>query len=36
MARDQLGDKVVPKVLLDATHQDTLVSDIVAPSRSGC
>lgn len=25
-ARDRLGDKVVPKVLLEATHKDTLVS----------
>ena len=25
MARETLGDKVVPKVLLEATHKDTLV-----------
>lgn len=26
LARDKLGDQVVPKVLLEATHADTLVS----------
>lgn len=25
MARDKLGDKVVPRVILEATHMDTLV-----------
>lgn len=31
MARDRLGDKVVPKVLLEATHKDTLVRDRSCP-----
>ena len=33
LARDKLGDKVVPKVILEATHKDTLVSpDHASPS----
>lgn len=35
MAADKLGEKVVPKVILDATHQDTLVSRLACHCVAG-